>query len=145
MLKKLFIFLLIIVALFGIASAGLYFFWYLELPRVKEARGLIKKDFILDIEPINVPIIRNGSVERYIIFQISLTFDKQEQHERASQRLTALRDRFFSAIHQYTDTLTSQKSINKTTLQIRLTTQAQEILGEGNIKQALVTGAFQRQ
>lgn len=144
MLRKILWFLVIILLLAGISLGAAYMFWYVELPRVKESRGVIKSDFTLDVDPINVPVIRNGSVERYMVFQVVLTFEKEQQMEDALLRINSIRDRFFEDLYQYTETITKNQRINKTILQLRLMRHAQEILGQANISRVIITGAFER-
>ena len=144
MIRKIFIAVVILLALLSGVLGYLYYFWYPELPRVQEAMGTEPPTFTLDLEPINVPVIRNGSVERYIVFRVVILFDQELHKDRAAERTTSLRDRFFQSLYQYTETITNEQNINKTMLQLRLGRDASELLGELNFNRVVISGAFER-
>ena len=99
----------------------------------------------LEMESLNVPVIKNSVIQRYILLRVTLDLRDDEARKLASAAMPKLRDKFINDLYGYFATLPpTEKGVNIKAIKRRLLRISGGILGEDAVQDILILGVFER-
>ena len=105
---------------------------------------MLFRSIFLEMETLNVHVIRGGGVQKYIRLDVTLEMRDAEAKAFAEKKIPKLRDVFISALNDYFTNLPSlKKGLNIPQIKRRLISHSEKALGKGAITDVLVQGAFE--
>ena len=140
-MKKLVILLVVFVLLGGGAGAGWWFFLR-EVPEGvdaeiadAEATSLVSVSRIIRLDPIILPVVREGQVTVHITAVVVLEFTEAIESEELRKLATPLRDTLLSELYGfYSVRYVQERGYDLPIVRERLALAAERVLGEGTVK-----------
>ena len=140
-MKKLAILLVVVLILGGAGGAG---WWFLlrEQPEgeeaqaaAEEARSLIPVTRVIKLDPIVLPVIREGQVTLHITAVVVVELAESTELENLRALSAPLRDTLLSALHSiYSIRYVQERGYNSRIVRERLSQAAERVLGVGMVK-----------
>ena len=150
-MKKLAILLVVVLILGGGAGAGWWFFLR-EQPEGEEARAaaaeaqsLVPLARVIKLDPIILPVIREGQVTLHITAVVVVELTKPTELENLLQFSAPLRDTMLSELHGvYSIRYVQERGYNIPIVRERLGQAAERVLGEGMVKSVRLQDIIKR-
>lgn len=100
----------------------------------------------VNIETLNVTVIRNRRVDKHILLQVTLEVANEEARVLVSKTLPRIKDAFIREMYDYYAILPpNQRGINVEVIKKRLKRAADRVMGDDSIKNVLIQGAVERE
>lgn len=108
--------------------------------------GAVQKGIYVTLDPMIVPVIANGVVQRHLTLQLQLEMRDIESDRRLQKRFPKLVDAFLSELHALMSMrFVREKGVDVEFFRARLMMRADALLGEGAIKEIYVLGIDKRE
>ena len=142
---KLIIIIVVILVLVAGGGAVTWFFVLDDPNKSAEAEPAPVVDPIfLELDTLNVHVIRGGGVQKYIRLDVTLEMRDAEAKAFAEKKIPKLRDVFISALNDcFTNLPSLKKGLNIPQIKRRLISHSEKALGKGAITDVLVQGAIE--
>lgn len=142
---KLAIIIVVVLVLLGGGGAATWFLVLKEDPNAEPPPPEPEAVSFLELDALNVPVLKNGGIERYILLRVTLDMRDDDAKELAKNYMPKLRDRYISDLYGYFENLPAgAKGINIDTIKRRMLRTSDALLGKGAVKKILVQGVFER-
>ena len=120
--------------------------WADDEVAAESEEGAAEKGIFVTLDPMIVPVIANGVVERHLTLQVQLEMRDIESDRRLQKRFPKLVDAFLSELHALMSMrFVREKGIDVDFFRTRLMMRAEALLGEGAITEILVLGIDKRE
>ena len=142
---KLVIIIVVVLVLVAGGGAATWFFVLNDPNKTAEAEPEPVVDpMFLEMETLNVHVIRGGGVQKYIRLDVTLEMRDAEAKALAEKKIPKLRDVFISALNDYFTNLPSlKKGVKIPSIKRRLISHSEKALGKGAVTDVLVQGVFE--
>ena len=108
--------------------------------------GSAETGIFVTLDPMIVPVIANGVVERHLTLQLQLEMRDIESDRRLQKRFPKLVDAFLSELHALMSMrFVREKGIDVEFFRTRLMKRADSLLGAGSITEIFVLGIDKRE
>jgi hypothetical protein len=99
----------------------------------------------LEMKGFLIPVIKNGSVEKYVQIKVTLEMTDSNSRSLAERSFPRLKDGFYRALHDYFGfQRAGAKGINVRVVKARLMRAGAKAIGKNKIKAVLIQGAIER-
>jgi flagellar protein FliL len=99
----------------------------------------------LELDALNVPVIQNGKIQRYILLRVTLDMRDAEVRTLALSYMPKLRDKYINDLYGYFENLPpSEKGVNINVIKGRMLRVSNSVLGAGAVQKILIQGVFER-
>jgi flagellar basal body-associated protein FliL len=99
----------------------------------------------LELDALNVPVIQDGKIQRYILLRVTLDMRDDEVRTSALSYMPKLRDKLFNDLYGYFENLPANaQGVNIKAIKRRMLRTSNEVLGDGAVQKILVQGVFER-
>jgi flagellar protein FliL len=109
----------------------------------------IKKEIdaqFVDMETINIAVIRNRRVEKQVVLQVSLEIANEEARGPVTKALPRIKDAFIKDMYDYYAIVPlSRKGVNVEAIKKRLKRTVGTVIRNGSVKDVLIQGAIERE
>lgn len=148
-MKRLLIFLILIIFLLGIGAGAYYYVILLpqQQENIEEARKKTLPDEPLEymsLSTITVPIIRKGLMRQYIIIEVYVELAQEMPLKTAEKYRPRLKDSFIRNLHRYFSQIPINSRLNLTVVRKNLLLAARKILGKENVEDILIESVYRR-
>lgn len=145
-MKKLLIFGLLGLLLLG--GGGGAYWWFMMRDAGEEAAEAEPPPqdppVFLELDSLTIPVIRSGSIARYVLLKITLEVEDQGARDEVVDRMPRLKDAFLRDLHDYFASIPLDSPVNVRTVKQRLQRVADRQAGPGVVKDVLIQGAFEK-
>ncbi|MBT5108863.1 MAG: hypothetical protein HOM25_09285 [Rhodospirillaceae bacterium] len=142
---KIAIIILLVLVLLGGGGAATWFLVLKEDPEQKPEEAPVTAVSFLEMESLNVPVIKNGVIQRYVLLRVTLDLRDDAARKMASAAKPKLRDKFFNDLYGYFATLPpTEKGVNIKAIKRRMLRISKAILGDDAVQDILILGVFER-
>ena len=108
--------------------------------------GAAQKGIYVTLDPMIVPVIANGVVQRHLTLQLQLEMRDIESDRRLQKRFPKLVDAFLSELHALMSMrFVREKGVDVEFFRARLMMRADALLGEGSVTEIYVLGIDKRE
>jgi flagellar FliL protein len=112
------------------------------------AKAPIKSDteaLFVDLETINIAVIRNRRVLKHVILQVSLEIANEEVRSPVTKSLPRIKDAFINDMYDYYAIIpANRKGVNVEAIKKRLKRTVDTVMRDGSVKDVLIQGAIER-
>ena len=115
-----------------------------EKPRKNSARPSASETVLIDIKPLQIPLFRDGSVDRSLFMHILIEVRQGPDADLVNKELIRIVDSFLSYVHALNELNIKPGVSDRAFLKQRLIVKAEEIVGEGVIVDLLFVNVFER-
>lgn len=147
-MKKLILIVLPLLLLLGGGGAGAYYFLVLkpaEQNAEPEPPPPPPDPVLVEIDAMTIPVIRQGSVRKYILVKVTLQVLDQDARQLTRTVMPRLKDQMYSAMHKYFASLPLDAPISTNTLKKYISKIARKNIGEENFNRVLIEGVYEKQ
>ncbi|MCR9219585.1 MAG: hypothetical protein NXI21_05100 [Alphaproteobacteria bacterium] len=145
-MKKLLIFGLLGLLLLG--GGGGAYWWFMLRDAGEEAAEAEPPPqdppVFLELDSLTIPVIRSGSIVKYVLLKITLEVEDQGARDEVVDRMPRLKDAFLRDLHDYFASIPLDSPVNVRTVKQRLQRVADRQAGPGVVKDVLIQGAFEK-
>jgi len=100
----------------------------------------------VDLETINIAVIRNRRVEKHVVLQVSLEIASEEVRAKVSKALPRIKDAFIKDMYDYYAIIPlNRKGVNVEAIKKRLKRTVATVMRDGSVKDVLIQGAIERE
>ena len=99
---------------------------------------------LVELDGMTIPVIRQGSVRKYILVEVTLQVKDQEARQLARSVMPRLKDQMYSAMHKYFASLPLDAPISTNTIKKYIHKIAEKNLGPENFNRVLIEGVFEK-
>ena len=100
----------------------------------------------VDLETINIAVIRNRRVEKHVVIQVSLEVANNEARVEVSKALPRIKDAFIKDMYDYYAIAPAgQQGVNVEAIKKRLKRTVDTVMRDGSVKDVLIQGAIERE
>ncbi len=148
-MKKLAILLVLLLLLGGAGGAGWWFFLR-EQPEADSAEAveeesLIRATRVIKLDPIILPVIREGQVTLHVTVVIVIALKEAVPLEALRVFSHPLRDSMLSELHgMYASRYVQERGYNLPIVKERLSEAAERVLGAGSVKRVMLKDVNKR-
>ena len=133
----------LVALLLGVAQSPA---WAGGAAATESEEGVLQKGIYVTLDPMIVPVIANGVVQRHLTLQLQLEMRDIESDRRLQKRFPKLVDAFLSELHALMSMrFVREKGVDVEFFRARLMMRADALLGEGAIKEIFVLGIDKRE
>lgn len=144
-MKLVIIIVIVLVVFGGGGTAGWYFFFRDAGVEAKDEPPPPPETTFLEIDSINVPVIKNGVIQRYVLLRVTLDLRDDSVKQQAQLIMPKLRDSYIRELYGYFEGLPdNSRGIDVRAIKNRLKHASDQIVGQGAVKDILIQGAFER-
>ena len=115
-----------------------------EKPKDSSARPSAAETVLIDIEPLQIPLFRDGSVDRSLFMHILIEVRQGPDADLVNKELIRIVDSFLSYVHALNELDIKPGVKDRAFLKQRLLVKAEEIVGHGVIVDLLFVNVFER-
>ena len=147
-MKKLILIVLPLLLLLGGGGGGAYYFFVLkpaEENAEPEPPPPPPDPVLVEIDAMTIPVIRQGSVRKYVLVKVTLQVTDQDARQLARTVMPRLKDQMYSALHKYLASLPLDAAISTQTIKKYISKIALKNLGEENFNRVLIEGVYEKQ
>ena len=120
--------------------------WAAGAAATESKEGAAQTGIYVTLDPMIVPVIANGVVQRHLTLQLQLEMRDIESDRRLQKRFPKLVDAFLSELHALMSMrFVREKGVDVEFFRARLLMRADALLGEGAIKEIYVLGIDKRE
>lgn len=112
-----------------------------DKPKVTERP---KQTVLIDLEPLSIPIFRNGDVDRFLVMHILIEVRPGEDQEKVNRNVVRIIDAYLKYVHALSALDIKPGIEDRAFLKQRLMTKTEEIVGEGIVVDLLFQNIFER-
>jgi flagellar protein FliL len=142
---KIAIIIVVVLVLLGGGGAATWFLVLKEDPEAKPEEAPIDAVAFIEMDSLNVPVIKNGVIQRYVLLRVTLDMRDGEARTLALAAMPKLRDRFINDLYGYFENLpASEKGVNIKTIKRRMLRTSNAVLGADAVRDILILGVFER-
>lgn len=100
---------------------------------------------LVEIDAMTIPVIRQGSVRKYVLVKITLQVADQDARQLTRTVMPRLKDEMYSAMHKYFASLPLDAPISTNTIKKYINKIALRNLGPERFKRVLIEGVYEKQ
>lgn len=142
---KMAIIIVVVLVLLGGGGAATWFLVLKEDPDKEPEAPPPEAVAFLEMDSLNVPVIKNGVIQRYVLLRVTLDMRDAEARTLAIAAMPKLRDRFINDLYGYFENLpASEKGVNIKTIKRRMLRTSNGVLGADVVRDILILGVFER-
>lgn len=142
---KKFLLLLFVLLLLGGGGGGYYYFFVLKAGEQVEEPAPPPPDIrFIELEPLQIPVIRGGAVVNYVILNLSLETIGPENEETARALMPRLVNAYITDLNGYFETVSVEDRILVKQIKRRLRVIANRTVGPGVVSDILIRNAFKQ-
>jgi flagellar FliL protein len=144
-MKKILLLLFVVLLLAGGGGGYYYFFVMAAGDEIAEEPPPPPPDFrFVEMDNLQIPVIRGGAVVNYVILSVSLETIGPENEERARELLPRLVNNYITDLNGYFETVPVEDRIMVNPLKRRMRVIADRTLGPGVVSDVLIKSAFKQ-
>ena len=145
--------ILIVVAVLLLGGGGAAYFFRDSLFGGGEAQTAAKLPIktnpdaqFVDLETINIAVIRNRRVEKHVVLQVSLEVANEAARATVAKALPRIKDAFIKDMYDYYAIIPpGRQGVNVEGIKKRLKRTANAVMRDGSVKDVLIQGAIERE
>ncbi|MBT5265081.1 MAG: hypothetical protein HOL85_09630 [Rhodospirillaceae bacterium] len=99
---------------------------------------------LIDLEPLTIPLIRDGEVDRFLIMHILIEVESGPNQELVNKNLLRIIDAVIIYVHAFAALDIKPGLDDRAFLKARLIVKIEEIVGEGVVENLLFQNIFER-
>lgn len=99
---------------------------------------------LVPIDPMTIPVIRQGTVRKYVLLKLTLQLTDQDSKERAMVAMPRIKDETFRNMHAYFAGVPVDAPVSLAAIKRRIRTVAEQSLGKDSIVDVLVEGVYEK-
>lgn len=142
---KKFLILLILMLLIGSGGGAYYYFFVLSAQEEMSEEPPPPPDIrFVEMDALNIPVMRNGVVVNYVILTLSLETIGSENEERVEAYMPRLRNAFLTDLLGYFATVPVEDRIMVQAIKRRLNVLSARVVGEGVVTDILIQNAMKQ-
>jgi flagellar basal body-associated protein FliL len=115
-----------------------------EKTRKNSIRPTAAETVLIDIKPLQIPLFRDGSVDRSLFMHILIEVRQGPDADLVNKELIRIVDSFLSYVHALNELNIKPGVSDRAFLKQRLLVKAEEIVGQGVIVDLLFVNVFER-
>ncbi|MDJ0683330.1 MAG: hypothetical protein QNJ84_01370 [Alphaproteobacteria bacterium] len=146
-MKKLLLILIPVLLLLGGGGAVVYFLYLkdeLAANSEPEPPPPPPPPLLVPLESITIPVIRQGSIKKFVLLKITLQVKHQEGKELAIVAMPRIRDHSIRALHSFFASVPVDAPISIVSLKNRLRKVAAESIGTEPLVDVLIEGIYEK-
>jgi len=147
-MKKLILIGLPLLLLLGGGGGGAYYYFVMkpaEENAEPEPPPPPADPVLVEIDNMTIPVIRQGTVRKYILVKVTLQVADQDARQLALTVMPRLKDQMYSALHKYFASLPLDSTISTQTIKKYIGNIALKNLGTENFQRVLIEGVYEKQ
>jgi flagellar FliL protein len=100
----------------------------------------------VDLETLNIAVIRNRRIEKHVILQVALEVANEEARVVVSKSLPRIKDAFIKDMYDfYAYQNPGKGTVNVEAIKRRLKRTVDNVMKDGSVKKVLIQGAIERE
>jgi flagellar FliL protein len=100
----------------------------------------------VDLETINIAVIRNRRIQKHVILQVSLEIASEEARQPVTKALPRIKDAFINEMYDYYAIVpANRKGVNVEAIKKRLKRTVDTVMRDDSVKDVLIQGAIERE
>ncbi|WP_425405127.1 hypothetical protein [Hwanghaeella sp.] len=147
-MKKLLLIIIPVLLLFGTAGGAAYYWFVLkdatEEPAEPEPPPPPPDPELVQLESLTIPVIRQGTVKKYILLKITLQVMDQDGKELANQVMPRIKEETYLSLHDYFSAAPLDQPISIVAIKRRLRKIAEKNIGSENLVDVLIEGIYEK-
>lgn len=146
-MKKLLLIVLPLLILLGAGGGAAYYMFFMKEETVEaepEPPPPPPDPELVALEPITVPVIRQGSVRKFVLLKITLQLKDQEGKEMAIVAMPRIRDESIRALHSYFASVPLDAPLSIPSIRKRLRRVVTASIGSAPLIKVLIEGIFEK-
>ena len=146
-MKKILILLIVVILLSG-GGFGAYYWFVLkdqqEVAAEPEPPPPPPPPQLVPIEPMTIPVIRQGSVRKYVLLKLTLQLVDQDFKDKAIVAMPRIKDQAFRDLHAFFAAVPVDNPISITAIKRRMRKVAAKNIGSEGVIDVLVEGIYEK-
>ncbi len=147
-MKKLLLIIIPILLLLGSAGGAAYYWFVLKdatgEAEVAEPPPPPPDPELVQLDSLTIPVIRNGSVQKYILLKITLQLMDQDGKELALRVMPRIKEETYISLHDYFSAAPLDQPISIVAIKRRLRKIAEKNIGSENLVDVLIEGIYEK-
>lgn len=132
-----------IAAILLLLGGGAYW-WFFMRDAGPEMAEEPPPPIIVQLDPINISVIRGGAVAKYVLLRIALQVTSELARDFVLQRMPKLKNVIIRNLHEYFAEIPLNSPVNSRVIRNRLRATTAEVVGAKAIEDVIIQGAFER-